>query len=172
MEQVTEEMDLAFRTLLVLEVMHTIHLHQRNVLPRDHLFGRSVSSLVVRWMVNLLLPPSKRLHRALEAMSAYAADDEKPDVDGFCDMKTSINRYCPSSKEVCSELSGGIKHKNNSDVGRMGSPASAVQEDATILASAKAIVAREGLEYLSEVPALTTPLGCDDSSAKVSCEEM
>ncbi|PHT38286.1 HUA2-like protein 2 [Capsicum baccatum] len=117
------------------------------------------------------LPPSKRLHRALEAMSAYAADDEKPDVDGFCNMKTSINRYCPSSKEVCSELSGGIKHKNNSDVGRMGSPASAVQEDATIVASAKAIVAREGLEYLSEVPALTTPLGCDDSSAKVSCEE-
>lgn len=117
------------------------------------------------------LPPSKRLHRALEAMSAYAADDDKQDVDGLCKMKTSINGYCSSSKEVCSELSGGIKVENNSDVDRMRNPANAVQEDATIVASAKALVAREGLEHLSEVPALTTPLACEDSSAKVSSED-
>ncbi|KAJ8543183.1 hypothetical protein K7X08_005706 [Anisodus acutangulus] len=95
------------------------------------------------------LPPFKRLHRALEAMSAYAADDDRQDVDGFYKMKTSINGYCSSSKEVCSELSGGIKLENNSDVGRMGSPSSAEQEDATIVAC-------------------TTPLACDDSSEKVS----
>lgn len=117
------------------------------------------------------LPPSKRLHRALEAMSAYAADDDKQDVDGLCKMKTSINGYCSSSKEVCSELYGGIKLENNSDVGRMGSRADTVQEDATVVASAKALVALDGLEDLSEVPDLITPLACDDSSAKVSCED-
>ncbi|XP_060181445.1 protein HUA2-LIKE 3-like [Lycium barbarum] len=110
------------------------------------------------------LPPSKRLHRALEAMSAYAADDDKQVVDGLCRMKTSINEYCSSSKEVSSELSGSIKLENNSDVGRMGSPASAVQEDATIVASAKVLVAQEVL-------ALTTPVACGDSSAKESCED-
>ncbi|MCE3050701.1 hypothetical protein HAX54_047907 [Datura stramonium] len=118
------------------------------------------------------LPPSKRLHRALEAMSAYAADDDKQDVDGLCKMKTSINGYCLSSKEDCSELSAGIKLENNSDVGGMGSPASAVLQDATTMsASAKALVDQDGLEHLSQVPDLTTPLGCDDSSAKVSCED-
>ncbi|KAJ8547501.1 hypothetical protein K7X08_011087 [Anisodus acutangulus] len=117
------------------------------------------------------LPPSKRLHRALEAMSAYAADDDKQDADGLCKMKTSINGYYSSSKEVCSELSGGIKLENNSDVGRTGSPASTVQEDVTIVASAKAVVAQEGLEQLSEVPARTTPLACNDSSVKVSGED-
>ncbi|XP_025888857.1 protein HUA2-LIKE 2 [Solanum lycopersicum] len=117
------------------------------------------------------LPPSKRLHRALEAMSAYAADDDKQDVDGLCKMKTSINGYCSSSKEVCSELSGGIKVEKNSDADRMRSPANSVQEDAAIVASAKALVAQEGLQHLSDVPALTTPLACDDSSAKVSYED-
>lgn len=117
------------------------------------------------------LPPSKRLHRALEAMSAYAADDDKQDVDGLCKMKTSINGHCSSSKEVCSELSVGIKLENNSDVGKVGSPADAVQEDAAVVASAKTLVAPDGLEHLSELPALTTPLACDDSSAKVSSED-
>lgn len=116
------------------------------------------------------LPPSKRLHRALEAMSAYAADDDKQDVDALGKMKTSINGYCSSAKEVCSELSGGIELENNSDVGRTGGPASALQEDATIVASAEVLVAQEGLEHLSEMPALTAPLACD-SSAKVSCED-
>nr|XP_016489139.1 PREDICTED: protein HUA2-LIKE 2-like isoform X1 [Nicotiana tabacum] len=118
------------------------------------------------------LPPSKRLHRALEAMSAYADDDDKKDVDGLCGMKTSMNGCCSSSKEVYSELSEGIKLENNSDVGGMGSPASAVHEDATqFMVSAKALVAGEGLEHLSEVPAIITPLGLDDSAAKVSCED-
>ncbi|CAN4093496.1 unnamed protein product [Withania somnifera] len=117
------------------------------------------------------LPPSKRLHRALEAMSAYAADDDKQDVDGLCKMKTSINGYCSSATEGCSELSGGIELENNSDVGRTGSPASAVQEDTTIVASAEVLVAQEGLEHLSELPALTASLACDDSSEKVSFED-
>ncbi|CAN4091583.1 unnamed protein product [Withania somnifera] len=117
------------------------------------------------------LPPSKRLHRALEAMSAYAADDDKQDVDGLCRAKTSMNGYCSRAKEVCCKLSGGIESENNSNGDRMGSPASAVPEDTTIVASAKVLVAQEGLEHLSEVPALSAPLACDDSLAKVSCED-
>ncbi|KAG9144148.1 hypothetical protein Leryth_013797 [Lithospermum erythrorhizon] len=47
------------------------------------------------------LPPSKRLHRALEAMSANAAeDDETPSVGPFV-MNTSVNGYSSSYSGVC-----------------------------------------------------------------------
>ncbi|KAK9070107.1 hypothetical protein SSX86_010506 [Deinandra increscens subsp. villosa] len=52
------------------------------------------------------LPPSKRLHRALEAMSAYVAEDKQVSPGGPSTMKTIINGTLESKEtdEVCSIL--------------------------------------------------------------------
>ncbi|XP_073148974.1 protein HUA2-LIKE 2-like [Henckelia pumila] len=54
------------------------------------------------------LPPSKRLHRALEAMSANVAEDNQSASSYPLTVKTKSNGDCPSVAE-CSELSIGNK---------------------------------------------------------------
>ncbi|KAL2507729.1 HUA2-like protein 2 [Forsythia ovata] len=51
------------------------------------------------------LPPSKRLHRALEAMSANAAEDSLTVSEGLSKVNTSTNGYCCSSPGDYPELS-------------------------------------------------------------------
>ncbi|KAI3449604.1 hypothetical protein Pfo_006269 [Paulownia fortunei] len=53
------------------------------------------------------LPPSKRLHRALEAMSANVAEDCQRASNCSPAANTQSNGYCPSSFLECSELSMG-----------------------------------------------------------------
>ncbi|XP_073283776.1 protein HUA2-LIKE 3-like isoform X1 [Primulina huaijiensis] len=54
------------------------------------------------------LPPSKRLHRALEAMSANVAEDNQSDSSFPLTVNTKSNGDCSSIAE-CSELSTGNK---------------------------------------------------------------
>ncbi|KAG8389375.1 hypothetical protein BUALT_Bualt02G0222700 [Buddleja alternifolia] len=51
------------------------------------------------------LPPSKRLHRALEAMSANVAED--CETGSNCSSTVNIQSNCTSSLQKCSELSNG-----------------------------------------------------------------
>ncbi|GAV82743.1 PWWP domain-containing protein [Cephalotus follicularis] len=51
------------------------------------------------------LPPSKRLHRALEAMSANAAEEDQASVEASSSMKATINGCSFSSLKRCSNLS-------------------------------------------------------------------
>ncbi|CAA3025575.1 Hypothetical predicted protein [Olea europaea subsp. europaea] len=51
------------------------------------------------------LPPSKRLQRALEAMSANAAEDSLTVTAGLSTVNMSTNGYCCSSPGDCHELS-------------------------------------------------------------------
>ncbi|KAK1399010.1 Glutathione peroxidase [Heracleum sosnowskyi] len=53
------------------------------------------------------LPPSKRIHRALEAMSANVAEDVKETFEAPSSMKTFMNASCFPPMRNCSNLSPG-----------------------------------------------------------------
>ncbi|KAL3531370.1 hypothetical protein ACH5RR_010692 [Cinchona calisaya] len=61
------------------------------------------------------LPPSKRLHRALEAMSANAAEDNQPASDGPSTTKVDTSGCCSSFSDDCSKLS--LERKSGSGFG-------------------------------------------------------
>ncbi|KAK6141430.1 hypothetical protein DH2020_024835 [Rehmannia glutinosa] len=72
------------------------------------------------------LPPSKRLHRALEAMSANVAEDCQRASNCSSAVNIHSNGYCPSSSLECSEMStgkqavielgsGAVEHLSNGD---------------------------------------------------------
>ncbi|XP_038683599.1 protein HUA2-LIKE 2-like isoform X2 [Tripterygium wilfordii] len=69
------------------------------------------------------LPPSKRLHRAMEAMSANAAaEDDLSCVSKSSTLKTSINGCCVPSMKRCSHLVIESKEGNNLEQQGMDSP--------------------------------------------------
>ncbi|KAL1816670.1 hypothetical protein ACET3Z_019244 [Daucus carota] len=55
------------------------------------------------------LPPSKRIHRALEAMSANVAEDVEATFEAPSSMKTVMNVSCFSPMRDCSNISPGNK---------------------------------------------------------------
>ncbi|KAK6164715.1 hypothetical protein DH2020_001579 [Rehmannia glutinosa] len=72
------------------------------------------------------LPPSKRLHRALEAMSANVAEDCQRASNCSSAVNIHSNGHCPSSSLECSEMStgkqaviesgsGAVEHLSNGD---------------------------------------------------------
>ncbi|XP_059625812.1 protein HUA2-LIKE 2-like isoform X1 [Cornus florida] len=79
-----------------------------NPRPLEGKKGQQTGSLVDD---EAALPPSKRLHRALEAMSANAAEDGKKCSGGPSTMKTFINGSFSSTSE-CSYMSIERKSQN------------------------------------------------------------
>lgn len=113
------------------------------------------------------LPPSKRLHRALEAMSANAAEDGQTSSAGPSVMKTVING-CISSTRDCSNLSMESEARGEFGVEKVDSFSDGVSQE---FSDSLTAAAKEKNTNVQEVAACGKPIRSNSSSPQIGPSE-
>lgn len=83
-------------------------------IKKDQMIGFSVND-------EAALPPSKRIHRALEAMSANAAEDGKACMESSSSIVASTGRCCISTIKKCPCMTDNNEGGNDLDLQRLDS---------------------------------------------------
>uniref|UniRef100_A0A5B6ZAG8 Putative HUA2-like protein 3 n=2 Tax=Davidia involucrata TaxID=16924 RepID=A0A5B6ZAG8_DAVIN len=119
------------------------------------------------------LPPSKRLHRALEAMSANAAEDGQACSEAPSTMQTFING-CFSSTRDCFHVSMDSKAGNGIGVQNVDSFTNSASQDGTsgFSTSSNPPILEESAKSFVEVPICNKPLRRENSPKHEFCEDM
>ncbi|CAK9151043.1 unnamed protein product [Ilex paraguariensis] len=135
-------------------------------LKKNQLFGCSVDG-------EAALPPTKRLHRALEAMSANAGEDGETSSAAPSIMKTYVNESSLSSLGYCTSKSmeGKTGYESGAQNVQFGSSASqeGTSEFSTNLNPS---VAQGSTKSFEEVAACDKPISSNDSPRKDVCTDI
>ncbi|KAM7521564.1 hypothetical protein LguiA_011466 [Lonicera macranthoides] len=124
--------------------------------------------------VEAALPPSKRLHRALEAMSANAAAEHGQTSSEAMSTKKMTNGYCSSFTRERSNMSAGNMEASEFGVQNIESLSNNVTQDCTSVFSSNLNppIVEESAKSPVNLAACNKPVEGDHSSEHVLCEDV
>lgn len=124
--------------------------------------------------VEAALPPSKRLHRALEAMSANAAAEHVQTSSEAMSTMKMTNGYCSSFTRECSNMSAGKTTTSEFGVQKVDSFSNNVTQDCTsgFSSNLNPPIVEESAKSPVNLAACNKPVEGDNSSEHVLCEDV